>query len=228
MSLVLSRKQIRQVDELAVSRYHMPSLLLMENAGRGAAEIMAERFSKDRPLIAFCGPGNNGGDGFVIARHLHNAGWQVSAFLCGPEGKLSDDAATNFRILRAMDATVEVAADRAAQVAAAGAVSSDTIVLDALLGTGFHGDVRSPVAALIDDLNRTKKHALVAVDVPSGLDCETGKPANAAIRASLTVTFVAIKKGFKQDSARPFTGEVTVAGIGAPRELIDEIAQSDG
>jgi NAD(P)H-hydrate epimerase len=103
---------------------------------------------------------------------------------------------------------------------------ADVIVIDALLGTGFHGTVREPLRSLIDDINSRSKRAMIAVDVPSGLDCDTGSPGGAAICADVTITFVAPKIGFSNPAAREFVGRIEVADIGVPRELIDEIVAS--
>jgi len=223
--LVLSRAQVRRVDELAVSRYKMPSLILMENAGRNAAAIIRSEFPEARRVSILCGTGNNGGDGFVIARHLSNAGWHPGVLLVGSRAKLTEDARTNLTIAEAMgiaigecDATFDPAA-LASQLEAA------DLIVDALLGTGFSGEVRSPMAEVIEIVNALPFQDVVAVDVPSGLDGDTGMPCNATIRADLTVTFVARKKGFLQESAVPCVGRVEVADIGAPRALRLEVAR---
>jgi NAD(P)H-hydrate epimerase len=102
-------------------------------------------------------------------------------------------------------------------------IGRDDVVVDALLGTGFRGQVRSPTAELIDALNSAPCRARVAVDVPSGLDCDTGVPSNACVRADLTITFVAAKTGFSAEPAAPYVGRVEVVDIGAPHELLEEV-----
>lgn len=224
----LTREQVRRVDAIAINELGIPGVVLMENAGRNAAEcILGLRRRHDAARIAvFCGPGNNGGDGFVIARHLINRGVQTRVLLAGDNGKLTEDAGTNYGILRAMDVPV-VSADTPGAVARAVAqIHESDIVVDALLGTGFRGDVREPLATLIDGINRGPQAAVVAIDVPSGLDCNTGRPAKATVRATCTITFVANKAGFAAPEARPYTGEVIVADIGAPPDLIDRVADA--
>ncbi|MCO6437746.1 MAG: NAD(P)H-hydrate epimerase [Phycisphaerae bacterium] len=221
--LVLSREQVREVDRLAVERYRMPSILLMENAGRNAAEIARGRYGDSGSAVIACGTGNNGGDGFVIARHLHNGGWSVRIILAGREEKLTSDARTNHAIAEAMGISIVSGEDAEALRALAGGIGDGDVVFDALLGTGFRGEVRSPIAEFIAALNQARKRGMVAVDVPSGLDCETGTPANATIRADLTITFVAKKSGFAQSSAWPYLGDVAVADIGAPQALLNEV-----
>jgi NAD(P)H-hydrate epimerase len=223
MALVLSRDQVRRIDDLAINNYGVAGIVLMENAGRGAAEIIDRAYGPHGSAFLACGTGNNGGDGFVIARHLHNAAWSVRAMIAGDASKLPPDAATNDRIIQAMSIERIVTADGAAQQDLAKAIHPREVVIDALLGTGFQGRVRTPLAALIDALNAAAKRAMVAVDVPSGLDCDTGKPGGVAIRADLTITFVATKRGFLAEHARPYVGRCEVVDIGVPRELICRI-----
>lgn len=210
------------MDAIAIHDLGIPGVVLMENAGRNAADRVVDLLrsrSADRVAI-FAGPGNNGGDGFVIARHLLNRGVDVRVFLVGDAARLTEDAGTNYRVLRAMG--VEIPAVRGEEAAreAVGQVGPTDVVVDALLGTGFCGDVREPLAGVIRAINAADKAGVVAVDVPSGLDCDTGQPANATIRADRTVTFVANKRGFEAAGSREYTGEVLVADIGAPPNLI--------
>jgi NAD(P)H-hydrate epimerase len=226
MNVVLTREQVRRIDQRAVTRYQIPSLILMENAGRNAAGIIDVRFGPAGTAVILCGTGNNGGDGCVIARHLHNLGWRTRLLILGGPGSMTPDALTNFRIIEAtgIEYAVVGTGDRRRQWLST--IQPTDVIVDALLGTGFRGLVRSPQAELIQGVNEIAKRAVIAVDVPSGLDCDTGEPANAVIRADLTITFVAAKKGFSMPVARPFLGEVVVADIGAPRELIAEIANA--
>jgi len=224
MALTLTRDQIRRVDDLAINRYGIAGLVLMENAGRNAAAIADREYGPGGRTFICCGPGNNGGDGCVIARHLHNLGWTVRLMVTGDESKMSPDMRANFGIVRAMALNPIVAVNMAAQLAAVKSIRSDEVVVDALLGTGFAGEVRSDLGELIRALNRAAKQAMVAVDVPSGLDCSTGRAGGEVIRADLTVTFVARKSGFDLGEAPRFLGRVEVVDIGAPRELAEGVA----
>lgn len=224
VGVVLSRDQVRRVDRLALDEYHMIGLVLMENAGRHASEYIVSAYGHTGRAIVFCGPGNNGGDGFVIARHLHNAGWLVRLVLAGDPTRLTPDAQANRAITRAMGLHITEAPDEPTQRAAANDIEPDDVVIDALLGTGFAGAVRSPTAELIHAMNDAPKRAMVAIDVPSGFDCDSGEPSNATIKADLTVTFVADKLGFKSAGAARFVGKVVVGDIGVPRELIAKVA----
>ena len=215
---ILTREQVRSIDKRAVDEYEMPSIILMENAGRSAADLIRADYDKlaVKRVVVFAGPGNNGGDGFVIARHLHNAGWQVRVILAVAESQLKGDAQTNYRIIRHTAVPIETAD------AADEALKWTELVVDALLGTGFSGEVRSPLDELIDRINDSGK-SVIAVDTPSGLDCQTGRPARSAIRASMTVTFVAIKSGLVEQTAQGYVGNVVTADIGVPKELIDKV-----
>ena len=224
MTIALTRDQVRRIDELAIREYGIPGIVLMENAGRGAAEIIERTYGPRGSALVVCGTGNNGGDGFVIARHLHNAGWSVRVLIAGDPLRFSPDAATNDRIIQAMELERTVAVDGETQRKVVDSTSANDVVIDALLGTGFSEIVRSPLAELIATLNGSKKRAMVAVDVPSGLDCDTGEPGGVAVRAHLTITFVAPKRGFVVEGARPYVGRCEVVGIGAPKELIGCIA----
>lgn len=224
IELALTRDQVRRIDHLATHRYGISGLVLMENAGRHAAEIITQRFGPTGSAWVCCGTGNNGGDGCVITRHLHNDGWHVRLVLVGDQARMTGDAAANFGIIEKMGLPSVVVCDRTTAGTATESILQTDVVIDALLGTGFQGQVRSPMAEVIDAMNAARKRALVAVDVPSGLDCDTGRPSNATIRADLTITFVARKTGFDVATASTYVGQVEVAGIGAPRELISEVA----
>ena len=222
--LVLSRNQVRRIDELAQSQYGLPGIVLMENAGHGAARILDHQYGPRANTFIACGTGNNGGDGLVIARHLHIAGWSVRVVITGNPASMTPDCATNDRAVQAMNVERFVASDEGDFLARCEVIGADTIVVDALLGTGFQGTVRPALAAFIDRLNTIPKRATVTIDVPSGLDCDTGTPGGTAVRADRTITFVAMKPGFLTESGRRYTGQCHVVGIGVPSELIDRVA----
>lgn len=230
----LTREQVRQVDRHAIDDYGIPGIVLMENAGRNAARIIRERFESMKSsstaagfVAIVCGRGNNGGDGFVIARHLANAGISVELFLaCNPE-RLSGDAAVNCNIAAKMGLPSHPF-DTSAHIETTGhRLGTAAIVVDALLGTGFVGTVRTPFDLVIDAINQPIPSSMVrkviAIDVPSGLDCDTGRPSNATVRADETITFAAMKVGFQQPGASNYTGKVHVADIGAPPGIIQAI-----
>lgn len=219
---LLSRQAVRNVDRIAVDDYHMPSIVLMENAGRNTAELLRKQ-SVNGPVVICCGKGNNGGDGFVIARHLENAGCDVRVLLFADPDDLKGDAATNFRILQAAKTPVNAFGKDVDLDKLKVELSQADWIVDALLGTGMTGEIREPYAGVIDAINAAGKKVL-AVDVPSGLDCDTGEPLGTSVRASVTATFVARKLGFDNADSQQWTGEVHVIDIGVPKKLLENVS----
>ena len=219
--IYLSREQVREVDRRAIEEYGISGLVLMENAGRGCVDTLCALGVRG-PVVVGCGRGNNAGDGFVIARHLDLRGYQVRVvLLCNP-ADLRGDAAANFAILAKCGVPIRVvteAPDASWETDLAGA---DWIV-DALLGTGSRGQPRPPLDRVIARLNQQPARRL-AVDLPSGLDCDTGEPAPTTFRADHTCTFVASKPGFAVPAAQEYLGLVHVLDIGAPRRLLADMA----
>jgi len=219
-----TREQSRLVDQLAVEQYGFSGLVLMENAGRGTADVLC-RLGIAGPVAICCGKGNNAGDGFVIARHLDLRGYKVRVLLWAKPEELTGDAAVNFRILEKTDVPItvfhEADHDRVKSL-----ISDAVWIVDALLGTGARGEPRPPLDAVIDQLNDAAVPKL-AVDLPSGLDCDTGEPARHTICAAETCTFVTAKVGFAMPSALPYVGHLNVLDIGVPRKLVEQIKTSD-
>jgi NAD(P)H-hydrate epimerase len=224
--LTLDRRLSREVDRRAVDDYGIPSLLLMENAGRGVADLLL-RLGISGPVAVCCGKGNNGGDGFVIARHLDGQGVDVRVLLWSEPDELTGDAAQNFQILARCGLKIEVFGTKADPARLGREISGTAWIVDALLGTGARGNPRPPLDAVIEELNRHPAPKL-AVDVPSGLDCDTGRPAAHTIRAAHTCTFVTAKPGFLLPAAQTFVGQLHVLPIGTPRKLLAEIASAAG
>ena len=218
----LTCQQIRELDVLAIEHVGIPGLALMENAGRGTAEFIYDSLidPKHASVLILCGAGNNGGDGFVVARHLHNAGVNATVALAVPPDRPTGDAAVNLRVVERMNIPLLHAfeAEGLAQVRAA-AEQADVIV-DALLGTGSRGAPRGTMGELVEIANAVPRARRIAIDIPSGLDGDTGESHEPCFRADATVTMVAAKAGFVAPQARPFVGRVVVVDIGVPRELI--------
>ena len=212
----LSREQVRNVDRLAIADYGMSGLVLMENAGRNAAERLRSK-GISGPVVICCGKGNNGGDGFVIARHLENAGVTIKVLLCVPADSITGDASVNLRIIeRGGTPIVRPPFEWSRELAGA-----DWIV-DALLGTGTQGTIREPFVGAIHAIN-SAGCKVFAVDLPSGLDCDTGQPLGICVKADYTATFVARKIGFDMPGAANWTGEVEAMDIGVPRRLLSDL-----
>ncbi len=218
MSQFLTREQVRALDRRAIDEFGVPGVVLMENAGRGAAEVLLRLGVHGRVVIC-CGKGNNGGDGFVIARHLANHRVAVRILLfCSPE-ELTGDAAINQRIGARLRLPLEVHAGPSPDIdAVKRELTAAEWVVDALFGTGLSGAVRPPFDKVIEAINASSAHVL-AVDIPSGLDCDTGRPLGATVRAEHTVTFAAQKVGFARPEAAVWLGQVHLVDIGVPCPL---------
>jgi NAD(P)H-hydrate epimerase len=218
---ILNREQTREVDRRAVEQYGMSSLVLMENAGRGVVDKLFQ-FGIPGPVVVCCGKGNNAGDGFVVARHLDLRYQQVRVLLLADPAALRGDALANYQILAKTDVPIEVFGGNSDEALFAAALPKTGWIVDALLGTGATGDPRPPFDRTIDLMNAASARR-VAVDLPSGLDCDTGAASSHTIRADHTCTFVAPKPGFFAENAETYTGVVHVLDIGAPRKLVDEM-----
>jgi NAD(P)H-hydrate epimerase len=218
--LCLSRDQVREVDRRAIEDYGMSGLVLMENAGRGCTDQLCALGIKG-PVVICAGKGNNAGDGFVIARHLDLRGHRTRVLLFGDPEELQGDAAVNYQILCRCDVPLQVFREVEDKSLRDALADADWIV-DALLGTGARGEPRPPLDRVLEILNAHPARKL-AVDLPSGLDCDTGRPARHTFRAHYTCTFVAVKPGFATAAAKEYVGQVHVLDIGVPRRLLTEV-----
>lgn len=220
----LKRDEIREIDRKAIEEYEIPGIILMENAGRNVVEEILKILPEPdkAKVVIFCGKGNNGGDGFVIARHLYNKGVNVSVYLLSRiSNVLADgDASTNLKILLNMNLKIkeleEVDIEEIGKK-----LQGCNIIVDAIFGTGLSGEVREPARSLIMKINETNI-PVVSVDIPSGLDCNEGVVLGAAVKATKTVTFVAAKTGFFKECGREYTGELVVSDISVPKELVED------
>lgn len=224
----LTRAEVRDVDRRAIDEYAMSGLVLMENAGRGCVDTLCQLGCRG-PVTVVCGKGNNAGDGFVIARHLDLRGVPVRVVLLGSVDELRGDAAANYAILARCGLPIVDLSRQFDGAKLTEELTGADWIVDALLGTGATGAPRSPVDTAIRQMNQMSAKRL-AVDLPSGLDCDTGEPSEPTFRADHTFTFVASKIGFANAHAAPYLGTVHVLDIGAPRRLIEEItwARADG
>lgn len=233
---VLTAAEMREVDRLTTDRFRIPSLQLMENAGRCVAEAFRE--SIDGPqnypwcISVLCGKGNNGGDGFVAARHLQGGPIQVKVYLFGKPEELRGDAATNWQRWRDIGGQVVPIADEAGWNAAWPEIARAHAIVDAIFGTGFYGAASGVVAKAIDDVNHLSQNAtaarpalIVAVDTPSGLPSDGQSAEGPVLYAHKTVTFTAPKPGqlISRDAAA--VGVLKVVGIGSPPELVEEVGK---
>ncbi|MCW3999454.1 MAG: NAD(P)H-hydrate dehydratase [Candidatus Bathyarchaeota archaeon] len=212
-SQFISSRNMRAL-ELNAEYYGFSLLQLMELAGQNVAATVSSRFSKDKSVVIFCGLGGNGGDGFVAARHLSAAGFRVSVVLVGRGRDISHPSAlSNYQILQALNGKIPLV--QASDSSDIPQVSAD-VVVDALLGTGTKGKLKAPIAQVVECINAMGGFK-VAVDVPTGIDSDSGEVLGCAVKADLTVTFHRAKQGLEK--AKAYSGEVVVGGIGLPLEL---------
>ena len=191
----------------------------MENAGRAIVDYLLSCGVKGKIIIC-CGKGNNAGDGFVVARYLDNLDLPVHILLFADPKALTGDAKINYDIAVKTSLPITIINDEHLPAVIHEKLSNAEWIIDAIFGTGLQGPVREPYYTIIRALNGSKAKIL-SVDIPSGLDCDSGEPLGIAINAAHTVTFVGNKKGFLNPSAKKFLGHVHVADIGIPKILIN-------
>ncbi len=226
MHRVLSREQIRAFDRHAIETCKVPGLVLMENAGRGAAEVILESVSSDASLVVIvCGAGNNGGDGFVVARHLASRGLPVGVWFVGAIEKVRGDALANLDAWRGLGGTVSVVASEADLPGLTDALELADVVVDGLFGTGLDRAIKGLYAAAIEAINRSPARK-VALDLPSGLDSDTGQTLGVVVKADETITFGALKLGLLTPNGAAVCGRIHVASLGVPSSIIDETGHS--
>lgn len=214
----MTRDQVRRYDQWAIGELGIPGAVLMENAGQAAAEIAAEILSRQavRRVCICCGAGNNGGDGFVVARHLTNRQFNVQILLCAPQEKIDGDARIHLEICRQMNIPIHTLDFNESNICPQirSFCTDCGLIIDALFGTGLKGELDSRYAGLIACIN-SLAIPILAVDIPSGLDCDLGIPLPVCVKAAATVSFVAAKQGFFQSEQTLQTiGTLYIASIG--------------
>ena len=219
---ILTAAEMREVDRLTTKNFRVPSLTLMENAGKSVAEFIASKCPdfKRRPIVVLCGKGNNGGDGFVVARYLRKAGAKVSLYLIGDAREVKGEAATNLRRWKQIG---KLNLDQPSPKGLWPGLKAGEIIVDALLGTGVRGPLEGRLAEVVRAVNqRDARCSVVAVDIPSGLNSDTGEVSGPVIVADYTVTFTAPKPGLLLRDGPSHVGQLVVRDIGSPPALIEE------
>jgi len=220
MQKTITASGMKRLDQLAQEKYAIPSLILMENAGRTSAEEISKRFKKGRGAI-FCGKGNNGGDGFVCARYLKDMGLDADIFTFAEKEEIKKkDALLNLTILLKQGAKIKGLLEEKDLLKIKQNFQYDFIV-DAIFGIGFKGALPEKIASMVDFLNGVKIPRY-AIDVPSGLDADTGKVNGTCMKAHKTITFGLLKKGFITKEARKYTGKIVVKNIGFPKCILNK------
>jgi hydroxyethylthiazole kinase-like uncharacterized protein yjeF len=212
--------EMSEIDRRAQEEYGILQATLMENAGRSVADIIVADSTdiSGESIAVFCGKGNNGGDGFVVARHLHDMGAeQLVVYSAPPEEIRSGSARDNFEKAHELGLVIRPLAD----------ILSEpdpvfTVGVDALLGTGFEGQLREDSVGIGEAVNSAEIRTLYAVDVPSGLNATTGEASTGCIKADKTITFGLPKKGLSEADGPVMCGDIIVADIGFPKELLEQ------
>lgn len=214
----LTRDQVRSLDQQAIEEFHIPGIVLMENAARGATDVLRSLGVTDKVTI-LCGKGNNAGDGLVVARHLDHDGLPVQVISAGDPAAWQGDTAVNYAIAKASGIAIERFTDESRLEEL---LSGTEWIVDGLLGTGATGNPRAPFDILIRCANQSSARRF-ALDLPSGLECDTGAAGQPTFLAQHTATFVAAKPGLVTEVAKPYVGQLHVVGIGAPRVLLERV-----
>ncbi len=220
---VATAEQMQELDRKAIETYRIPGIVLMENAGRGATEVISNTFPdlQKMKIAIVAGKGNNGGDGFVIARYLLNRRISVKVYLLADSKGLRGDAETNFQIFQRMKGEVISVPSSKDYQKVKRELEKFDLLIDAIFGTGLDAEVRGYYREVIDHLNTLQK-PIVAIDIPSGLDANTGKPFGTAVRASLTITFGLPKIGHVISPGLDYVGKLKLVDIGLPKKLVEE------
>ena len=224
---ILTAEAMREVDRAAIEELGIPSLVLMENAAIGVVEAIGESFGEAESAAIFCGPGNNGGDGLAIARHLSVRGWEVRIFLVTGGRELAGDAATQLAICRKAELAVMEVAAPADLAGAAEAAAECDLVVDALFGTGLTRPLAGLFADAVEVINDLPLPC-VAVDLPSGLSGSQAQPIGPHVEADLTVTFAAPKVAHVFPPAADSVGEMAVTDLGIPPRLVEDVEEESG
>ena len=223
---LVNLQEMKQLDQLATAEYAVPGILLMDNAAQAVADAVNDSLDDldGESVVVFCGGGNNGGDGFGAARWLQNYGARVRVFVVGKELEaVTGDAAAELAMLQKTDAKVEAIAGEDDWVVAELAAAKADILVDALAGTGFHGELEGDLLRACRLLNDSEKY-IVAVDVPTGVNADNGAVSENAVRADKTVTMALLKTGLLLYPGREYCGDIELADIGMPAKMVEECA----
>lgn len=219
MLKVVTAEEMRNIDRRTIQKIGIPGIVLMENAGAKTASLIKKILNgvRGKNIMVFCGRGNNGGDGMVVARHLINSGANLRIFLTAKKEDLKGDPLTNLQILEKMGVEIKPIST----IEEITPFPQTHLVIDALLGTGIKGQVRGFVAEVIDFINQYRAPVL-SVDLPSGLNSDTGSYEGTCVKADYTLTMALLKRGLLIPPGRELAGEVRVVDISMPQVAIDE------
>jgi len=212
-----------KLDRLASAQFRIPTLLLMENAGRSVAEEAKNLLTKKGLVVIISGNGNNGGDGFAAARHLTNRGIRVKVWIAGKPERFKPDTVTNYQIITAMNIPISFLEDSDSLPGLKKDLKSCSLIIDALFGIGLDRNLEEPFLSIVQIINQTKKRVL-SVDLPSGLHADRGLVMGDCVKAYTTLTFSLPKAGLYVNEGPAYAGKVKVADISVPQPLIERLA----
>lgn len=220
MKLALN-SEMREIDRVTIEKYGIPGIVLMENAGRAVVDEIKRLDRPVKSVLILCGTGNNGGDGFVIARHLQNNDIKIRLFIVGQPKDISGDAALNLQVLRKLDTQIDNVNDQGGLMKLEKLIPIHDVVVDAMFGTGLSSEVQGIHAGVIDVVNRLSRYT-ISVDVPSGVSGDTGKVMGSAVKAHKTITFALPKLGNIMYPGAGYNGDLVIRKIGLPNKAINE------
>jgi len=221
---IVKAAEMQQMDRMTIEDLGIPGIVLMENAGRGAGRFFLEHFSPSPGdgVVILCGRGNNGGDGYVVGRYLHQAGMKVTVAVLSQEDRIAGDAGTNLKIIRTMDLDIHEIPDLERWKEFRHHLTHCGYVVDAILGTGLNAPVRGFYRTVIEDLNDLRK-PVMSIDIPSGLNADSGQVMGAAVRAHLTATFGFPKLGLMVFPGAGLAGRLVRIDIGIPESVSNQL-----
>ena len=221
---VVTAAEMRQIDQDTIEGIGIPGIVLMETAGSAIVRTIQQHYPTCKRIGILAGKGNNGGDGIVIARQLAHIGYDVHLFLVSPSDSFTGEAAVNLQIAKNLKLWIEeILTDTTLETKESTVLNHIThceLLVDAIFGTGLRGEVREPIATIINTIN-TLRIPILAVDLPSGLDADTGNPLGTCVQADRTVTIGLPKRGLLVHPGAEFTGKLEVVDIGFPEQVVD-------
>lgn len=215
---LLTSREMQELDRKTIEEIGIPGIVLMEHAGKSCANLIKTLFQTDKRILVICGKGNNGGDGFVVARWLNHWGYDVEVSLIGNPESMKDDCKENFRIAKELLGDRVIVLPDLKKIEEQ--IKKSEVIVDAILGTGLTKRVEGFYKEVIDLINRLKgNRAVISVDIPSGINADTGYVHGSAITADYTVTFGRLKRALFIYPARKYAGRVFLVDIGIPKNL---------
>jgi NAD(P)H-hydrate epimerase len=210
--------EMRRLDQAAILDFHIPSLTLMENAGRGVADLIRREFKPCRAAV-FVGNGNNGGDGLVVARSLVESSFAVTVLMLGDPACLKHDPKTNFLRFQRTGASVRIIPESMSETDLFLLAKDSELIVDAIFGVGLRRDIQGVMKTAVAVMNRTGR-PVVSIDIPSGLDADSGRVRGAAVKATVTATLAIPKVGLAVADGPEYCGRVEIIDIGMPDVLL--------